>query len=452
MRFWAGLAAIAIGVLCLNGAQAGFRDDMFSCRDLAKIGPDAAIRSCRAAIGMAERAPELLNESNRADLWFHMALAYEAKNDHTGAIQALDGAIATYAGDRRFFVWRARQWQALGDFAKAIPDHTRAIQILLNPRPGYSTDKPMLFQAYMERGAAHEKLGNAGEAIKNYDMALAVYPGAEQAIAARGRLSGAQTAAVAPASPLTSPEPVSPPRASGPVLAKRVALIIGNTDYLYTNRLPNAVRDAEDVAAALKAKGYAIYGYPKVNMHREDIFAALDEFSKAAVQADIALVWYAGHGQQMNDPGEAARNWLFPVDFKGGTDLARGAIPLSKLLSAAQPAKALRVVVVDACRNTTLQSNTRNARGFQPERRDGMVVVYSTKEGELANDGDPKLRNSPFASAFLDALKVDGANDVRLFFGGVSAGVQQRTRHLDVPQQPELMSNLNTNKTLALAP
>lgn len=450
MRFWGGLAALALWILSFSAAQAGFRDDMLDCRGLVKSNPDASIRSCRAAIGMAERTPELLNEPNRADLWFHMALAYEAKKDFAGAIKALDGAIATYAGDRRFFLWRARQWQSLGDFGKAIPDHTRTIQILLNPKPGYATDKSMLFQSYMERGTCHEKLGNTNDAIKNYDLALGVFPGAEQALAAKRQIAP-------PGNRIADNQPVAQPAqtariAAPPALPNRAALIIGNTDYLYTNRLPNAVRDAKDVADALQAKGYKIYGYPKVNMTREDMFTALDEFSKAAKQADIAFVWYAGHGQQMNDPGETASNWLFPVDFKGGTDLARGAVPLGKLLSAAQAGKILRVVVVDACRNTTLQTNARNARGFLPEPREGVFLVYSTKAGALANDGDEKERNSPFAAAFLEALRVDGANDVHLFFGGVGEGVRRRTRHSGTPQQPELITELYTNKALALAP
>lgn len=454
MRVWAGLAAAALWVNGLHWAQAGFRDDMFACRGLVKSDPDGSIRACHAAIGMAERAPDLLKGPNRADLWFHMAMAHETKNDRMGAIAALDAAIGVYSADRRFAYRRAQNWQALGECAKAIPDYTRAIQQQQNPLPGYGTDKGMLYGAYMGRGACHEKLNNPNDALKNYDLALAVFPGAEQALAAKrqiaqpnSRVEGG-TLAIQSAVASTAPARV----AVSPAFSNRAALIIGNTDYLYTNRLPNAVRDAKDVAEALQAKGYKIYGYPKVNMQREDMFAALDEFSRAAAQADIALVWYAGHGQEMSDPGEAARNWVFPVDFKGGTDLTRGAVPLGKLLSAAQPAKALRVVVVDACRNTTLQTNARNARGFRVEPRDGMVVVYSTKEGALANDGDPAARNSPFAAAFLEALRVDGANDVRLFFGGVSEGVRQRTRNLAVPQQPELMSNLNTNKALPLAP
>lgn len=456
MRYCDWAAALAVWTFLAAPATAGFRDDVYNCRIYVTSAPDRSIAACRAAIGLAERAPELLNEANRADLWFQMALAFEAKGDRTSAISALDSAVATYAEDKRFYWLRARQWQALGKCDKAIADLGTQIRLLQNPKPGYSTDKSSLYQAYMSRGGCHEQLRAMKLATDNYDLALAVFPGDRTATDARNRVAASNQA-----SPTTAVQTSTPPNSApnppalkpaGPALTKRVALIIGNSQYLYTNNLPNAVNDAADVAAALKAKGYTIYGYPRVNLHREDMFSVLDEFVRAASDADIAFVWYAGHGQQMSDPGEPARNWLFPVDFKGGTDLDRGAVPLTKLLSAAQAAKRLRVVVVDACRNTTLQSGARAARGFRPEPRADMVVVYSTSAGNIADDGDPAVRNSPFAAAFLETFKTHANLDVRQFFGGVSEGVRMRTRTLETPQQPELMSNLNTMETMALAP
>ena len=447
MRFWNWTAALAVWGFVVAPAAAGFRDDMFDCRNYVTSSPDRAISACRAAIGMAERAPELLNEANRADLWFQMALAHEAKGDRLNAIGALDSAIGTYADDKRFYWLRARQWQALGNCEKAIADLGIQIRLLQHPKPGYAPDKLSLYQAYMSRGACHETMRSIKLASDNYDLALATFPGDKKAAEARKRANFAGI--VQGVQAVAAPPSVQP---SGKALKRRVALIIGNTQYLYTNSLPNAVNDAKDVAEALKAKGYAIFGYPHVNMHREDMFGALEAFSQAAAEADIAFVWYAGHGQQMSDPGEPSRNWLFPVDYRGGVDLDRGAVPLTKLLSAAQPAKTLRVVVVDACRNTTLPSGARNARGFRPEPRADMVVVYSTTAGSIAQDGDPAARNSPFASAFLEVFNAHGNVDVRQFFGGVSEGVRRRTEKFETPQQPELMTNLNTMETLSLAP
>jgi tetratricopeptide (TPR) repeat protein len=407
---------------------------------------------------MAERNPELLNERGRADLWFHIALAYETKQDRTKAIEALDRAIDTFTEDRRLHFRRAQNWRAIGECSKAIPDFSRSIVQHKNPSAGYTVDSSILYQAYLGRGSCQEKLGYMKLARDDYDLALALDPDSQEARTARRRVFGPsveedlQPARAVAGAPDPKPKNVETPRAKSQLLQKRMALVIGNSQYLYTNGLPNAVNDAADVAAALKDKGYKIYGYPRVNMHREDMFAALDEFSRVAADADVALVWYAGHGQQMSDPGEPARNWLFPVDYKGGTDLDRGAIPLTKLLSAAQAGKRLKVVVVDACRNTTLQSGARAARGFKAEPRSDMVIVYSTSAGSIAEDGDPSARNSPFAAAFLETFKSHGAIDVRQFFGGVSEGVRRRTQSSQAPQQPELMSNLNTLDTLALAP
>jgi tetratricopeptide (TPR) repeat protein len=188
MRSWLGGLVLALGMSGTSAARAWLADDATYCRQWVATNPEGAIRACHAAIAQAERAPERLNARSQADLWYQMALAYEIKKDGVSAIAALDRAIAVNADEGKYPYRRARQWQALGNCAKAIPDYLRAAQLLRNPKAGYVTDKNMLYQTYLDRGACHEKLGLFDTARSDYDKALALYPSAEAAKVARRRL------------------------------------------------------------------------------------------------------------------------------------------------------------------------------------------------------------------------------------------------------------------------
>jgi hypothetical protein len=125
---------------------------------------------------------------------------------------------------------------------------------------------------------------------------------------------------------------------------------------------------------------------------------------------------------------------------------------LSRLMTAASTARTLRVVIVDACRNSNLPTGSRGSRGFAVEERSDMLIVYSTRAGRTADDGPKGSRNSPFAAAFLETLHQHGRVDVRQFFGGVARGTVARTRNLSPPQEPEMIVRIQTIATLALKP
>ena len=145
---------------------------------------------------------------------------------------------------------------------------------------------------------------------------------------------------------------------TGPAFAeKRVALVIGNGAYRNAPSLPNPHNDAEDVAAALKRTGFdAIVG---LDLDKAKMDETLIEFSRAARSADIAMIYYSGHAIQFNGV-----NYLAPVDLKlnDEADLRR-MTRLDEVVADLQQAKALRILVLDACRDNPLADQLRRYIG-----------------------------------------------------------------------------------------
>ena len=96
---------------------------------------------------------------------------------------------------------------------------------------------------------------------------------------------------------------------------KRVALIIGNSEYKNTSRLTNPVNDAEDISTALKGFGFEVIILK--NGTRRQMTEKLSEFSQKIENAGAALVYYAGHGAQIR-----GANYLLPIDASTDTEAA----------------------------------------------------------------------------------------------------------------------------------
>src|SRR3954452_20041274 len=134
---------------------------------------------------------------------------------------------------------------------------------------------------------------------------------------------------------------------------KRVALIIANSAYQNVARLPNPVNDGATIAATLKDAGFDVVD-SRHDLPAADTRRALRDFADRARDADIAVVYYAGHGMEV-DGG----NYLIPVDAKleRDTDVYDEALSLDRVLLAIEPAKKLRLVILDACRDNPFSKN-----------------------------------------------------------------------------------------------
>ena len=207
----------------------------------------------------------------------------------------------------------------------------------------------------------------------------------------------------------------------------KVALVIGNSNYQKVINLPNPSNDADDVAALLTQMGFEVF--KRKDLGFNEMRLALGEFSRKAKRADIALIFYAGHGIEVDK-----HNYLVPTDavLANSDAVDYEAVPLDMLMRATNGAKRLSLVMLDACRdNPFLQSmaNTGGTRSIgrglaQVEPTRGTLVSFAAKEGTLANDGDG--RNSPYTKSLLKNLQQPGV-DIQFMFRKVRDDVLQST-------------------------
>ncbi len=213
--------------------------------------------------------------------------------------------------------------------------------------------------------------------------------------------------------------------------ADKVALVIGNGAYRYSNSLPNAPNDAADMAQALAGIGFTVFG--GIDLTQAETLQAVDDFSAALTPETLALFYYAGHGAQIG-----AENVVIPVDAAGGTaqDLMGSSVRLATILRTMELRADRRVVILDACRNNPFLAGDA-ARGGTPapglarvEAGVGSYIAFSTQPGNVALDGGG--RNSPFTAALLSHIAEPGL-DIHAVMRKVRADVVSATGQTQVP-------------------
>jgi membrane protein involved in colicin uptake len=218
---------------------------------------------------------------------------------------------------------------------------------------------------------------------------------------------------------------------------KRVALIVGNSTYQTVPQLPNPSRDASSVAKMFRDAGFDSVEI-QINVGNLEFKRSIRKFEALADHADIAVVYYAGHGLEIG-----GTNYLIPVDARLASDRDADdeAIPLERLVSSADGAKRLRLIILDACRDNPFISIMRRERKVasravvaglgkvEPTSTD-TLIAYAAKAGSTADDGDGD--HSPFTASLLKNLTVPGL-DVRLAFGRVRDEVLKMTGNRQEP-------------------
>ena len=209
--------------------------------------------------------------------------------------------------------------------------------------------------------------------------------------------------------------------------AKRVALVIGNAAYAHAPRLANPTNDATDIGAALGRLGFRVTRLDNADF--DTMRRGLRAFTRAAAASDIAMVFYAGHGIEVD-----GRNFLIPVDARlaSDQDVEYEAVPLDLVSRSVDRASELRLIVLDACRDNpfarqmTRSGATRSiGRGLaRIEPAGETLVAYAAKDGSVAADGEG--RNSPYSEALLAQLEEPGL-EVGLMFRKVRDAVLRST-------------------------
>lgn len=203
---------------------------------------------------------------------------------------------------------------------------------------------------------------------------------------------------------------------------KRVAFVIGSTNYTTLSKLPNARRDATVVANRLAEMGFDAVEIAE-DVGRESLINMPAYIAKHAADADVVVVFYAGHGVETDGV-----NYLIPIDAHVADegDLQENALALQALTEAASKAREGALVIVDACRDDPfveakavaasrglarpLEDQTlepiKKGLAVSPTPAVNSVILHSTQPGSTAADGDGL--DSPFVIALLQSLSLPG--------------------------------------------
>ncbi|MES2974174.1 MAG: caspase family protein [Pseudomonadota bacterium] len=240
------------------------------------------------------------------------------------------------------------------------------------------------------------------------------------------------TPAVA-AAPAATPQP-APARVAAAAPAqqrlKARALVIGNSAYASFGRLPNPRNDAQAIAAKFRAMGIEVDLL--LDADRDSFVKALNEYAQRAGGVDINILYYAGHGVQVE-----GINYLVPTNMRAD-GISAGYIKLSGIsLNAAldyMPGTT-RLVFLDACRDNPASRSlvaTRSAGtvGLAPvNTTSGTLIAYATKDGATADDGQG--RHSPYTAALLEHL--DRPDDIAVVLRRVRQSVMRATSNRQEP-------------------
>jgi tetratricopeptide (TPR) repeat protein len=377
---------------------------------------------------------------NRGNLW-------RLKGDLVKALADLDTQIRLHPKDSIGLTLRGDTYRYMGDLDHALADYNAALKI-----------EPDAISIFTGRGLTYEKAGDLVRAREDFKRTLAspeqlrIDTTRASLETARSRLAAYDSGDVQPTIPAAPPrvtsetsiptpvvsapiltKPVAPPAAQAAVTqGRRIALVIGNSAYKNVPVLTNPQNDAAAIATSLRNIGFDNVPLA-VDATREKLIDALRAFADEAEKADWAMVYYAGHGIEVN-----GQNYLIPTDSKLATDrdVQFEAIPLDQVMAALEGAKKLKLVLLDACRDNPFAPQMRRTaapaavaavssaggsissrsigRGLGEVKVQGAsLVVFAAKHGETALDGEGG--NSPFAVAMVQRIATPGVEINKIF-------------------------------------
>lgn len=221
--------------------------------------------------------------------------------------------------------------------------------------------------------------------------------------------------------------------------ANRVALVIGNSDYEFSTPLPNPTNDARAMAEKLRNLGFeTVEGY---DLDFNEMRMTLRKFARQSRNADIATIFYAGHGIAVD-----GINYLVPTDAQldDPVDWEFQVYNIEEFLRHVRHSKGASLIFLDACRDNPLAQNlarsmgqsTRSVggRGLAPidvnDAASGMAIAFATSPGEVAQDGEGQ--HSPFTAALLKHIGAPNT-DITEVMSKVTGDVFEATERQQRP-------------------
>lgn len=232
-----------------------------------------------------------------------------------------------------------------------------------------------------------------------------------------------------------------------PAHAKRVALVIGNDNYLQVKKLDKAGNDAEAMARELQAAGFEVMKHRDLNF--KSLVRVFETFYDRIAGGDEVAFFYAGHGVQTK-----TGSYLLPTDIEGETEsqVEKTSYPVNALLEELEKAKPqFSLVVVDACRDNPLRSRGRTigaARGLvPPDVAKGQMVIFSAGRGQQAldslSDDDPNP-NGVFTREFIARMRKPGVS-VEAIALDVRTSVEKLASTVGHTQRPYVINEASGN-------
>jgi tetratricopeptide (TPR) repeat protein len=443
---------------------------------LAKHDYDRAIADFDTAIG---------RDAGLVAAYGGRARVRTAKGDLDAALADYDQALRLNPRAVLLYVDRGNAWRRKGDIDRAIADFSEAIRL-----------DPAFAGALISRGLALEHKGEREQARADYETVVALTPRGEPGRriqdTARARLTnlgasehgpavqatrtslpvptasppgtrvgsvaapgGQTTAGLQPPPPKSQAAPQShgpatvtaalPPAATPAAVAPkvggdsgyRVALAIGNGAYVNASNLPNPANDAHAVAKTLRDMGFEVI--EGTDLDRTGMERMIRDFLKKAPNARVTLLFYAGHGMQVD-----GKNYLVPVDAKlaAPSDLGFETIELDKILAGLDDAARANIIILDACRDNPLARSFASRMGASRSAAvpgglagystvgTGTLIAFATAPGQTALDG--RDSNSPFTSALIKYLRTPGM-EVNQMLTRVRVEVASTTANRQIP-------------------
>jgi tetratricopeptide (TPR) repeat protein len=466
---------------------------------LVKRDYDRAIRDADEAVRLNPKDPEN---------WNTRGFARQEAKDFDGAIADYTAALRINPKAAGIYSNRGNALQLKGDLARALSDHNRAVTLdpkdatywynragalrengeldkaladafkarALMPKLAQAHAEigliyrlkndlkramaaydqalaidPNLISAYAARGLAHESAGDVASAKRDFQTALniatgAVVKGASSGATtyfdagshryheiARARLAVLNQSGAAPAQPQRTEVGSD----------RRVALVIGNGAYRSAGALANPAKDATAIARNLKSMGFEVS--EGIDLDRAAMTRLIGDFLRSATNAKVALLFYAGHGMQID-----GKNYLLPVDarIENGAELAADMTDLDTILAALDDQARTNIVILDACRDNPMANDVTKVAGLSRSVKvrsglaapsglgkggttgAGTLLAFATAPGQVALDGDRD--NSPFSSALIRHIATPGL-EVQQIMTRVRAEVVAATRSKQVP-------------------
>lgn len=369
------------------------------------------------------------------------------KGDLDGALADLDAAIKMQPNHPRAYESRAAIFRTRGDLDRALADMDRAIEF--NPRlPSSRVLRGLVYESRndIERAKADYKIAIALPSLSNEGNFSTNHTGLQETAKIRLRVLE-DTANTPPAAllPESKPSPAvqSAPNPDKRDVGRRIALVIGNGAYAGIQPLLNPVNDARLVAKNLRAIGFEVMD--GINLNRDGMKKTVNEFLRNAATAKISMVFYAGHGMQID-----GKNYLVAVDsdFSKSSDIAAEMTDIDYILNGLNDNIRTNIIVLDACRDNPLaqkaaqvasatRSVTVRSGLAAPSGLNagvtvgaGTLLAFATAPGQVALDGDSD--NSPFSSALARHISTPGL-EVQQMLTRVRTEVVAATKNKQVP-------------------